>query len=80
HFRTEFWKEVSRHPKLMQGFDPGSASLVKRGFAPYTTNRQKLGARKRYEIDHVHELQDGGNVYDMNNLVIRTPLNHVKGK
>lgn len=25
------------------------------------------------------EIQDGGNVYDMDNIVVRTPLNHILG-
>ena len=33
-----------------------------------------------YELDHVIELQNGGPVYDMNNLFVRTPLNHIYGK
>ncbi len=31
--------------------------------------------------DHMQEIQDDGNVYDMNNIIIRTPYNHIqKGK
>jgi len=50
------------------------------GQAPFASPSQTVGGRERYELDHNQELQNGGNVYDMNNIVIRTPLNHIRGK
>ena len=32
----------------------------------------RVGGRIKYEIDHMNEIQDGGGVYDMNNLIVRT--------
>ena len=34
----------------------------------------------KYELDHVEEIQHGGNVCDMDNIVVRTPLNHMRDK
>ncbi len=53
---------------------------MKKGNAPFVRKAQQLGKRQRYELDHNHEIQYGGGVYDMNNIIVRTPLNHVKGK
>ncbi len=50
------------------------------GRAPYAAKTQQVGKRIKYELDHLQEIQHGGNVYDMNNIIIRTPLNHLKGK
>ncbi len=35
--------------------------------------QEKVGRRRVYELDHTQELQFGGNVYDMNNIIVRTP-------
>lgn len=80
HFRRSFWREVARSEVLAGQFDEKNIGRMKRGLAPYVEDLQKLGERKSYDIDHVKELQHGRGVYDLNNLYIRSPLNHVKGK
>ncbi|QJB56882.1 DUF637 domain-containing protein [Pseudodesulfovibrio sp. zrk46] len=80
-FRRAFWTEVGNDPVLSKQFNPGNQQLMKDGYAPFPDLKQQVGGRKRYELDHVEELQHGGNVYDMNNIVIRTPKDHIlKGK
>lgn len=79
HFRQEFWKAVYRDPVLRQQFSPSNQTLMRAGNAPFAPETQQVGGRMRYEIDHLDELQYGGNVYDMDNLIIRTPLNHIRG-
>ncbi len=79
-FRSAFWIEVSLDPILSPQFSVGNRALMARGNAPVAVKGQQVGGRFVYEIDHVKEIQDGGNVYDMNNLIIRTPLNHIRGK
>lgn len=79
-FRKAFWGEVASDPVLNKQFSPGNISLMKNGKAPFTHHTQSLGKRGRFELDHYIEIQNGGGVYDMNNIIIRTPLNHVYGK
>ncbi|HBN22456.1 MAG TPA: hypothetical protein DD412_04390, partial [Holosporales bacterium] len=79
-FREALWLEVSKNPTLIQGFSAKNRKLMSQGKAPHAIEDQQLGLRKRYELDHMQELQHGGNVYDMHNIIIRTPLNHIKGK
>ena len=78
HFRQEFWMAVSRDPVLNSQFSTSNQALIRNGGAPFSTSGQQVGGRKRFELDHVQELQNGGNVFDMNNIVIRTPFNHIK--
>jgi len=80
HFRRSFWREVARSEILAQQFDEKNIRRMKRGVAPLVEELQNLGERKSYNIDHVKELRYGGGLYDLNNLYIRSPLNHVKGK
>ena len=49
-----------------------------KGYAPKAPTTQQSGGRVKYELDHNDEIQHGGNVYDMNNIIIRTSLNHIK--
>ena len=79
-FRRAFWKEVANLKELASQFPPKDVERMKRGLAPRVHKLQELGRRKTYNIDHNHELQHGGGLYDMDYLFIRTPLNHVKGK
>jgi hypothetical protein len=80
HFREEFWKAAANDPVLSRQFGADSLREMKLGRAPYAARTQQQGGRIKYELDHSQELQNGGNVYDMNNIVIRTPLNHIAGK
>lgn len=50
------------------------------GFAPFAASNQRVGGRVKFELDHNQPIVDGGNVYDLNNIIIRSPLNHTRGK
>lgn len=79
-FREEFWKKVYADENLRSNFDGVSLKELAEGRAPFAPIDQVVGKRVKYELDHLQELQNGGNVYDLGNIVIRTPLNHIKGK
>ncbi|MFB2764009.1 hypothetical protein [Marinobacter shengliensis] len=34
--------------------------------------------REKYEIHHLEEIQNGGAVYDLDNMTITTPRNHIR--
>ncbi len=79
-FRQEFWRTAANDPNLRRQFGADSLREMQAGRAPYAVRTQQQGGRIKYELDHNQELQNGGNVYDLNNIVIRTPLNHIRGK
>jgi filamentous hemagglutinin len=76
-FRQAFWDEVAHDPVLSQQFGPNSLREMQAGRAPFAPPSEQVGGRIKYEIDHMTEIQYGGNVYDMNNLIIRTPVSHI---
>ena len=78
-FRSALWKEIG-NSKYAKEFCPSSQKAMKKGFAPYAPNSQKHGGLYggRYSIDHEIELQDGGYLYDMDNMTIRSPGSHNK--
>jgi len=48
--------------------------------APFVIQGQKFEKREVYELDHVEPIGKGGNVYDINNIFLRIPLNNVRRK
>lgn len=53
---------------------------MSQGLAPFVVPNQRLEKNRRYELDHNQPVAKGGNIYDLNNIIVRTPLNHLKGK
>ncbi|MDQ8195653.1 RHS repeat-associated core domain-containing protein [Coraliomargarita sp. SDUM461004] len=78
--REAFWREVAADPVLSQQFSSANLARMQRGRAPFAITEQQVGGRAVYELDHLQEIQNAGNVYDLDNIIIRTPLNHIKGK
>lgn len=79
-FRQTFWSEVGKNEHLSSQFSPVNIQRMKSGRAPFVIQGQQLGKRAVYELDHVEPIGKGGNVYDINNIFVRSPLNHVRGK
>ncbi len=79
-FRKMFWKEVAKDPVLTRQFGAKSIDRMKLGLAPLAHEAEWAGQRKVYELDHMEPIGKGGNIYDMNNIIIRTPYNHIRGK
>lgn len=76
-FRESFWREVAQDSNLSAQFGPNSLREMQAGRAPFALGSSRVGGRVKYEIDHMVDIQQGGGVYDMNNLIIRTPVNHI---
>jgi hypothetical protein len=74
-FREAFWKEVSRHEELAGQFDKSGQTAMANGKAPFAPSSQHHG-QGRYVLHHVHPIQHGGGVYDLDNLVVVTPRYH----
>lgn len=64
--------------ELLAQFSKSNQTLIKRGRAPYSLIRQQVGGRWTYEIHHVGKIQYGGMVFDVDNLMINTPKNHIR--
>lgn len=76
-FRSAFWKEVSKNEELIKQFSTQNQARIKLGKAPKTRSRDKVGKRNSFELHHVDEIQHGGKVYDVDNIRINTPKNHI---
>jgi hypothetical protein len=75
-FRNALWREIEADPLLRQSFDQEDLDRMKQGNAPRAAEVEQRGKRAGYELDHQHEIQDGGGTYDLNNIRIKTPMAH----
>jgi multidrug efflux pump subunit AcrA (membrane-fusion protein) len=76
-FRETFWKAVSANAELAMSFDPGSLSAMSKGRSPYVKAGDRVGKRVKFELHHVSSLSDGGQLYDIDNLRLLTPKQHL---
>ncbi len=76
--RSAVWRDIAHDPVLSRSFTPENLKVMRAGKAPSTGPAQQRGGRVKYELDHAHELQDGGEVYSLHNLRIKTPQAHVR--
>ncbi|WP_144405743.1 hypothetical protein [Aliterella atlantica] len=77
-FRKTFWKLVEQDPYLRKGWTKGNIKRMRQGMAPIAPRAEQTGggANKVYQLDHSHDLQHGGEVYDLGNIRIVSPRFH----
>ncbi|MEI8632133.1 S-type pyocin domain-containing protein [Vibrio sp. PP-XX7] len=76
-FREAFWIEISEDARLSSQFIPANITRMKEGKAPRARFEDTVGGRRSFELHHVEEIQHGGKVYDVDNIRINTPRNHI---
>jgi hypothetical protein len=64
-------------PELAEQFKPQNIALMRSGSAPHARYQDAAGKRKTYELHHVVRVSEGGAVYDIENLRVSTPKNHI---
>lgn len=76
-FRKAFWKAVAADPELFSQLSEDDQARLLTGNAPSVRFRDSVGKRVTFEIHHVERIVDGGSVYDVDNLRVNTPRNHI---
>lgn len=77
-FREAFWTEVAADPELSSQFSAANRRVMRGGSSPFVQDTEAVGGRKVHELHHVDRIADGGAVYDVDNLRVNTPKNHIK--
>lgn len=77
-FRRAFWKAVASDEYLFEQFDRIDKASIKHGLSPKPHQTEHVGQRRKYEIHHVTPIENGGAVYDIDNLRILTPKQHIQ--
>lgn len=78
-FRAEFWKAVARDPALSQRFSPGNRASMASGNSPRPVPEQWYGEGTNgvvYNLHHAIPLNQGGEVYNLDNIYVVTPRFH----
>ncbi|WP_311776313.1 S-type pyocin domain-containing protein [Pseudomonas cichorii] len=76
--RAEIWKAIASDIELQEQFTPYNLALMKSGRAPRPKLADQVGGRKVFEIHHAHEIASGGGVYDIDNLRVLPPKQHIE--
>ena len=75
-FRGALWKAVSGSTASDQ-FVKQSVGRMRTGRAPRVRKADRVGGRLSYELHHIAKVSEGGGVYDVDNLRVNTPRNHI---
>ncbi|MCQ3017055.1 S-type pyocin domain-containing protein [Pseudomonas tremae] len=76
--REAIWKDVANDSEISQQFSQRNLQLMKAGNAPHPKLEDQVGRRTKFEIHHKEEIANSGSVYNMDNLVIMTPKQHIE--
>ncbi|WP_421556601.1 S-type pyocin domain-containing protein [Pseudomonas kitaguniensis] len=76
-FRKDLWKEVSKSPELAVQLTPQNITRMKNGLSATTRRQDIVGKRRVFELHHVEHIANRGAVYDVDNLRVNTPKNHI---
>lgn len=68
---------VSRDPKLSEQFSAKDLVRMRGGGAPRAREIDMAGKRQSHDIHHVEQISEGGEVYNVDNLRVNTPKNHI---
>ena len=75
-FRETLWKFVEQDPSLREGWSTNNLDRMRQGKSPFTPETEHVGGERVYQLDHSHDLQHGGGVYDLDSIRIVTPRSH----
>ena len=82
-FREAFWVEIAKDSELSEQFIVSNRARMNMGKAPKARRDDAVGKRSTFEIHHVQEIAKGGDVYNIENMMVLTPKRHMdihKGK
>jgi hypothetical protein len=77
-FRRALWKAVASDEYLFEQFHNIDKTSIKNGLSPKPHQAEHVGKRRKYEIHHVMPIESGGAVYDIDNLRLLTPKQHIR--
>ncbi|UVE47908.1 S-type pyocin domain-containing protein [Pseudomonas chlororaphis] len=76
-FRRAFWRTVGENPTLFGQFNQRAQKRLSTGNAPAVRDRDAVEKRGTFELHHIEQIADGGEVYNVDNLRVTTPKNHI---
>jgi hypothetical protein len=77
-FREAFWIAVAADAELSKQFTRSNLDRMRDGSAPFPRVVDQVGGRKTFELHHVIEISQGGEVYGLDNILVMTPRRHIQ--
>lgn len=74
-FRRAFWRAVA-NSSYRNEFSSSNITRMNQGTAPIVVKSQQYKGQKSYILHHRNPIHDGGDVYNLDNLIIVTPQMH----
>ncbi|MCY8540105.1 LXG domain-containing protein [Bacillus haynesii] len=74
-FRKEFWKAVA-NTDYAKEFNKNNVARMKNGNSPIAPKKEHYGKQKSYILHHKQPIDKGGDVYNLDNLIITSPKMH----
>jgi hypothetical protein len=62
----------------MSQFKKSNQTIIRDKGSPFVIEEEAVGGRDVYELYHIEQIQHDGPVYDMDNLRVNTPRNHIR--
>jgi hypothetical protein len=75
-FRRALWKAVASVPELASEFSAESLARVRVGLAPMAPRGERGRCSEVFNLHHPRRIADGGEVYDVDNMMVVTPRRH----
>ncbi|MBP2199476.1 3',5'-cyclic AMP phosphodiesterase CpdA [Pantoea cypripedii] len=76
-FRKAFWQEVAADPELAAQFKTSNLGRMRKGLSPRVIDVERSGKRASSELHHIDLISEGGEVYNIDNIRVVTPKQHV---
>jgi hypothetical protein len=77
-FRRAFWKAVANDEVLNDQFTLFNKVDMRIGLSPSAHPSEQVGGKTKFEIHHIKPISEGGSVYDIDNLRVLTPKQHIE--
>ena len=78
NLKKAIWREMSKLPEVVENMSQKNMALIRKGNSPIAPYAEQKGGRVWYEIHHILPISEGGLVYELDNLVLNSPVNHDK--
>ncbi|MDT9675008.1 S-type Pyocin [Pseudomonas sp. JV414] len=77
-FRRAFWKAVAADSELSSQLSRLSKIETEKGLAARADQADHVGKKRKFDLHHVIPISEGGAVYEIDNLRVLTPKQHIK--
>jgi len=77
-FRRAFWKAVAADPEMISKLSRLSKIETEKGLSARAPQVDHVGKKIKYDLHHVKPISEDGAVYDMDNIRILAPRQHIE--